>query len=119
MFARELQSTLAPVQAAAIVGSIAQTFTATGTTAATAANIGAVKTLITSGADGTGAILPSGLQPADEGAICNGTSVNVYVYPPSGGKFNNATANAPVCLGANKGLRFTCIDGTNFMATIG
>lgn len=115
MWAKELQSTHGGSMALSVVGSISQTFTAAGTTQATATAISAVKTFVDSAANGSGAILPSGLQPSDEGVVCNGTTVNVYLYPPVGGKINGGTTNMPVMIATNRAVIYTCIDGTNFM----
>ena len=116
MFARELQSQFGAGQAQAIMGSTAQTFTAAGTTQATAAAISAVNTVITTATEGQGAIIPSGLQPSDTGQATNNTTVDVYLYPPVGGKINGGTVNIPYMLSPQSSVQYGCIDGTNFWA---
>lgn len=116
MFAREIQSTFGGARVGALLGSMSQTFTAAGTTQGTAATITTVFTNISTGTEGQGAILPSGLGVSDQCTIVNTTTADVYVYPPVGGKLNGATANLPICLPPNTAIDFTCIDGTNFMA---
>lgn len=116
MFAREIQSTFSGSRVGALLGSMSQTFTAAGTTQATATQITTVFTLITTATEGQGGILPSGLGVSDQLTVANGTTVDVYVYPPTGGKINNSTANIPICLPPNTAIDFTCVDGTNFMA---
>lgn len=116
MFAREIQSTFSGARIGALLGSISQTFTAAGTTQITATQITTVFTFVTTATEGQGVILPSGLGAADQAVIANGTAVDVYVYPPVGGKINGATVNIPICIPPNSAIDFTCIDGTNFMA---
>ena len=115
MFARELQSTFGGGQASAIVGSVAQTFTAAGTTQATGTAITTVKTFVTTATEGQGATLPASMQPGDECTVANATAVDVYVYPPVGGKLNNGTVNVPLMIAPQSGATFTCVDGTSWM----
>ena len=117
MFAREMLTTLGPGAANAINGSVAATFTAAGTTQATATAITCVNTNITTGSDGQGALLPASMQAGDTGKICNTLSVNILVYPTSGGQINGKTANNPVVLGANQAMTFTYVTGSNVIAT--
>lgn len=116
MFARELVSTFGASRVGALKGSMSQTFTAAGTTQATATAITTVFTLVTTATEGQGALLPASMDNSDQCTVCNGTAVSVYVYPPSGGKINNGTANIPMMLAPQTSVDFTCIDGTNWMA---
>ena len=116
MFARELLSVLGPGGALAVTGSIAATFTAAGTTQATATAITCVNTYVTTATEGQGAVLPASMQASDCCTVCNSTSVNIYVYPPSGGQLNGATANRPIVIGPQLAVSFTCVDGTDWIA---
>lgn len=116
MFARELVSTFGGARVGALKGSMSQTFTAAGTTQATAASITTVFTLVTTATEGQGAILPASMDNADQCTVCNGTTVDVYLYPPVGGKLNNGTANVPMMLAPSTAVDVTCIDGTNWIA---
>lgn len=116
MFARELQSTFGGSRVGALLGSMATTFTAAGTTQAAAAAITTVFTLVTTATEGQGAILPASMSVSDQCTVANGTAVDVYVYPPVGGKINNGTANIPMMLAPQAAIDFTCVDGTNWMA---
>ena len=116
MFARELLPVLGPGGAVAVTGSINQTATAAGTTLATGTAITTVHTYCTTATEGQGFTLPASMNPADEANVCNATSVGIYVYPPSGGKINGATAGVPVRLAPNSAATFVCANGTDWLA---
>lgn len=116
MFAREIQSTFSGARVGALLGSMAATFTAAGTTQATATAITTVFTLVTTATEGQGGVLPASMSASDQCTVCNGTTVDIYVYPPSGGKLNNGTANIPQMIPPNVAVDFTCVDGTNWIA---
>lgn len=116
MFQRELQSTFNGVRAQALTGSMSSTFTAAGTSQATATAVTTVFTVVTTATEGQGAILPASMNFSDQCTVCNTTTVDVWVYPPVGGKINGATVNVPICLPPNTAIDFTCIDGTNWIA---
>jgi hypothetical protein len=116
MFARELVSTFGGARVGALKGSMSQTFTAAGTTQAAATAITTVFTYVTTASEGQGAVLPAGMDNSDQCTVCNSTSVDVYVYPPSGGKINGSSANTPIMLPPNSAIDFTCVDGTNWIA---
>ena len=115
MFAREVLPTVGPGAALAVIGSMASTFTAAGTTQATATAITTVYTNITTATEGQGAILAGSMNESDSGRVLNSTSVDVYLYPPVGYKLNNSTANLPIMIPPNKVVSFACIDGNNYM----
>ena len=54
----------------------------------------------------------------EEAIVCNGIgTVDLSVYPQSGGKLNNSTADLPLVVPANRAVRFRAIDGAgNCMA---
>ena len=115
MFAREVLPTLGAVQAQALVGSMAQTFTVSGTTQATAASITTVNTFVTTATEGQGAILPGSMNSSDMGRVCNSTSADIYLYPPVGYKLNGGTTNIPIMIAPNRTVTFVCVDGNNYM----
>jgi hypothetical protein len=115
MFARELLPVLGPGAANALVGSVSATATAAGTTQATATAISTSVTVCSTATEGQGFILPASMQSGDSSDVCNATTVDIYIYPPVGGKLNGGTANIPMMLAANSARYFICIDGTNWI----
>lgn len=115
MFAREALPVVGPGAALGLLGSMSQTFTAAGTTQATATSITSVFTNITTATEGQGAILPGSMNVSDSGKVCNSSSVDVYIYPPVGYAINGATTNYPFMLAPNKSVGFVCIDSNNYM----
>jgi hypothetical protein len=82
---------------------------ATGTTQADAAEVPAYMVMVTSG---TGGVLIPPLNKDEEAIVCNGvTDMELSVYPRSGGKINNSTADLPLTLPSNRAARFRAIDG--------
>lgn len=82
---------------------------ATGTTQATAAEMPSYTVTVTSG---TGGVILPPLNKNEEAVVCNGLSdVEINVYPRTGGKLNNATANLPLLVPNNRAVRFRAIDG--------
>jgi len=113
-----------PAQAQNIVGTVANSLTAAGSTQATAY---AMSTddwqIFTTVASGTGAILAPGTGTAptpysagDEMMVTNHGANTLLVYPPTGGKIANGSANAGFSVGSTKSAFFQCIDGTNWAA---
>ena len=117
MFARELLSVLGPGGANAVLGSVSATATAAGTTQATGTAITTVKTMATTGTEGQGFLLPAAMQAGDEGKFCNGTAATLYLYPTSGGKINNQSANVPIAVAAGKAVTFTYVGASDVMVT--
>lgn len=113
-------------QANTLIGGVALTFTATGSTQAGASLLGlGSNTIVTTGGSGTGVILPPGngagdsLFAGDWVRVANFVSGNaILVYPPLGGKINNGTTNAALSVGALKAASFVCVDGLNFFAIL-
>jgi len=82
---------------------------AAGSTQATATGMPSYTVMVSSGSGGVG--LPP-LNRNEEAIVCNGLgSDDISVYPQSGGKINNSTANLPLVLPANRAARFRAIDG--------
>ncbi len=90
------------------------TLSAAGTTQATAAEMNADTVMVTGGSQGSGVILRP-LNVREECIVVNGTSgvnaIDLKVYPRSGGKINNASANDYLILPAQRAARFRAIDG--------
>ena len=88
---------------------------AAGTTQADATPMPSYTVMVSSGSGGV--VLPP-LNRNEEAIVCNGVStIDLSVYPRSGGKLNNATADLPVVVPANRAVRFRAIDGAgNAMA---
>lgn len=85
------------------------TIAAAGSTQATATEMPAYMVMVTSGSGGV--LLPP-MNKDDEAVVCNGVStIDLSVYPRSGGKINNSTADLPLVLPANRAARFRAIDG--------
>lgn len=103
------------VQAAAIQGGVATGLTAAGSTAATAAPLQAAINVFSTVAASTGVRLGtialttinaavhglSTLSAGDEVTIINQGANALTVYPPSGGKISNGTADASVSIAVN------------------
>lgn len=82
---------------------------AAGTTQATATEIPAYMVMITSG---TGGVRLPAMNKDEETVVCNGVdTIDLSVYPRSGGKINNSTADLPLVLPGNRAARFRAIDG--------
>lgn len=114
MRAAELQGIgFSALQVQAINGTVAQTFSAAGTTSGTATAISVTHTYVTTAAEGSGAILPAS-NVGDELTVCNSTDNGMYVYPVSGYKINGKTLNYPLYLPAHQTAAFVCVDGNNF-----
>jgi hypothetical protein len=91
---------------------------AAGSTQATAAEITADFVVVTSLTETTadGVLLPPG-NLWDEVVIVNGTSTaNLKIYPRSGGKINNAAANAALELPPNSAAHFIGVNNLNWAA---
>src|SRR5262245_62635356 len=89
---------------------------AAGTTQTDAAEITADYVLVTTVAAGSGVLLPAG-NLSDEVVIVNGHATeSLLIYPRSGGKLNNATADAALTLPANSAAHFIGINDKNWAA---
>ena len=102
-------------RAQAIKGTVDAAVSAAGTNQATATLLTADYSLVTTGAAGTGVILPT-LVASDDMVVANGVSAeSLLVYPPAGGKLNNATANLPLTLPSRMAARFVCLNTIDFI----
>lgn len=109
-------SGIAPLAAISVVGVVANTLTATGTTQTTALALTADVNIVTTAAASTGVVLPSTLSAGDEIWVVNYGANSLAVYPPVGGKINNGTLNASISVSTNATVLLKCIDNLNFFS---
>ena len=109
--------------AGAIIGGVNPAVAAAGTTQATATQLNAISNnFVTTGTGGV--ILPPGvtgvinLAAGDWVRVFNYSGASINVYPGTGGKIANGSANAAFAVGNGKGAEFLCIDGLNFGANL-
>jgi hypothetical protein len=96
-------------QAHAILGTAAAAVTAAGTNQSTATQLTADHNLITACDPGQGVILPA-MTFGDEVWVANGDSdADLLVYPRTGGKLNNQTANTPLSVATGRAAVFRAI----------
>ena len=99
----------------AIQGTLDAAVAAAGTLQSDATLLAADFSLVTTVAAGSGVILPT-LVATDDMVVANGSATaSLLVYPPSGGKLNNATANLPLTLPSNRAARFICLNTVDFI----
>lgn len=72
--------------------------------------------LFTTVAASTGAVLPTDLIIGDSIYIINGGANALLVYPPTGGKVNNLSANAGYSLAVNKGILVYYVAANTYIA---
>lgn len=111
-------SGLAPLAALSIGGTVSNNLTAAGSTQGTALAVTDDVNISTTTALSTGVILPATLAAGDTMTVANYGANALAVYPPTGGKINNGSANASVSVAANKSGVFVSIDGTNFIGVL-
>ena len=103
---------------ATATGLLSNTQTATGNSQGTALAIPSDFVVFTTVAASTGTILPSNCLPGDWYTIVNHGANSLSVYPPTGGKIANGSANAAFAVAANKMAQIICIDSLNFAASL-
>lgn len=109
----------APLAAqATATGILANTLTATGNSQGTALALPSDFNVFTTVAASTGTIMPSNCLPGDWFTIVNHGASTLSVYPPTGGKIANGSANAAFSVGANKTAQVICIDPLTFAASL-
>lgn len=111
-------SGIAPLAATNIAGTLTNTLTATGSAQGDALAMRDDINIVTTAAASTGVILPSNTQPSDVIVIANHGANSLSVYPPTGGKIANGSANAALALAATKTGIYISINGTDFAAVI-
>lgn len=105
----------------AILGDISTAVSAAGTTQGTATLLSASTSIVTTVGAGAGVKLPitPTVSAKDRLHVANHGANTLAVYPPTGGKLSNGTANVPAMIAPNKCADFLCIDGTNYSAFLG
>lgn len=109
------------LQAQASVGIVTPSATAAGNSQGTALALPSDFVVFTTVAASTGTILPAtGPQCnlGDSFIVVNHGANTLSVYPPSGGKIANGSANAAFSVAASKTAYFTSIGGGNFAASL-
>lgn len=101
-------------QAGAILGGANTGLTATGSTQSDALALSATNSQFSTVASGTGAILPSYMQPGDYCRVFNNGANTLLVYPVSGAAINNGATNAGFSVAANKSAQFYMLSPTLF-----
>jgi len=115
---RNLMGTGSSGQAAqAAVGMPSTSLTATGTTQTDALALPSDFNVFTTVAANTGAILPTS-STCDWITVVNHGANTLKVYPPTGGKIANGSANAAFSVAATKTAQFQCLDSINFAASL-
>lgn len=115
MIARELVSSgLSPLAAYSILGSRSLTVTAAGATAATATALTSAINVVTTCTEGAGGVILPVNDIGDSITVCNATSANCRVYPPTGGSFSGGTANVPFTMGPNTTEEFFQVGTANY-----
>lgn len=109
----------APLAAqATATGLLSNSLTATGNSQGTALAIPSDFCVFTTVAASTGAIMPSNCLPGDWYTIVNHGASTLSVYPPTGGKIANGSANAAFSVAANKMAQIVCVDPLTFAASV-
>lgn len=116
----QLNANLGSAAALAVLGSLASSLSAAGTTQATATLLGSANNVVTAVGAGAGVRLPGTptVSANDRLHVANHGANTLAVYPPTGGKLSNNTANVPALVAPNKCGDFFCIDGTNYTAML-
>lgn len=110
-------SGLSAGQIAAILGTVANTLTATGTTQATALALAADINRFTTVAASSGCIIPA-LNPGDEMVVFNGGANALSLYPPVGGAINAVATNGAYSVAtATPLVRIICITPTQYQVS--
>lgn len=110
----------AGAQATALVGSMDTGVTSTGSSSqADSYAIRAENTVVSTTAANTGVRLPSFLTAGDSGIIANDGASTLFVYPPTGGKINNGSADAKVDVATAKVAYYVCKNSIDFAIVVG
>lgn len=114
--ARLVVAGMSATEAAADVGTVANNLTATGTTQATAAPLGADLNRFTTVAASSGCILPA-MNPGDSIQVFNAGANPLSLYPPVGGAINALGTNAAYSIATTTPfVNVSCITPTQYHA---
>ena len=98
-------------------GDAAVTMTAAGTATGTAATVTADHVLVTVSTSTDSGVILRALNAGEICSVGNGDATEVVnVYPPSGAKLNNQTADLPYVLPQGKAALFIFLNATNILA---
>lgn len=115
MIARELVSSgLSSLAAFSIAGSRSLTVTAAGATQGTATALTSALNVVTTCTEAACGVLLPVNDIGDSITVCNATSANLRVYPPTGGAFNGGTANVPYTMAPNSTEEFFQVGTANY-----
>jgi len=97
---------------------VATAVTAAGTTQATATELTAADSEVTTVASGAGVVLNRLLTSGEEMTVFNAGLNGLKVYPPTGMKFNSLPANAAMTLSVNTGVFFRCVSTSRIIGLL-
>jgi len=109
-------SHMPPLHATSIAGTLTTGLTAAGTTQGTALAITDDINVVTTTALNSGVVLSANLTIGDTVLVSNFGANALSVYPPTGGKIDNGSANAAKSVAANTTLQFICINTVDFVS---
>lgn len=107
-----------PLTTQASLGVPTLTATATGNSQGTALALPSDFVVFTTVGASTGTILPSTANVTDSYIVVNHGASTLSVYPPTGGKIANGSANAAFSVAATKTAYFLCLGSNNFAASL-
>ncbi|MDQ0084582.1 hypothetical protein J2W35_004951 [Variovorax boronicumulans] len=107
----------APLLAQAIVGDVANSLTAAGSTQGTALKLASVINVVTTAAASTGVQLPS-TGTGDQIVVANLGANALLVYPVTGGAIQTGAANAGFSIAVGKTAVFTARDASGNMIAV-
>jgi hypothetical protein len=121
VFGSQLNAAFGSQPALAILGDISTSLSGAGTGQSTATPITVSIAIFTTVNAGTGALLPvtPTVSACDRLHVANHGINTLAVYPPSGGKLSNRSANVPALVAPNKCAEFVCLNGTDYSAFLG
>jgi len=91
---------------------------AAGTAQATATQLKAEHSEVTTVASGAGVILSSLFATGQEQTVFNATSTALKVYPPSGFQINSLVVNSAITLAPQTGVMFKCISTSRIFGVL-
>jgi hypothetical protein len=103
-----------PALAQAVVGDVANTLTAAGTTQANALALSCANNIVTTAAASTGVRLPT-TSPGDSVLVANLGANALLVYPVVGGSIQGAAVNVGFSVPTLKSARFVARDASGNM----
>ena len=99
-------------------GLVESTISAAGTTQATATQLLAENSDVSTVASGAGVRLSFELSPSEFQAVFNSGANALKVYPPTGFQINALPLNGAMTLGTNTGVMFRCVSATRIFGVL-